>query len=109
MDEEAKKPPPYREPWLLQQQEDFFSLQLLGSRNEKSIASYVRRHQLDEQQVAYYRGVYRGEPWFVLMYGIYPSKQAALEGRAALSAQVRDTKPWPRTFKSVHRSIRAAQ
>jgi len=107
--EQAKDTLPHREPWLLEQPEASFSLQLLGSRNEKSIAGYIRRHNLDEHQAAYYRGYYRGAAWYVLMYGVYPSKNAALEGRDKLPAKIRKAKPWPRSLKSVHISIREAQ
>jgi septal ring-binding cell division protein DamX len=100
---------PHREPWLLEQPEAFFSLQLVGSRNEKSIADYIRRHKLDEHQAAYYRGHYRGSAWYVLMYGVYPTQKAALEGRDTLPANIRKAKPWLRSLKSVHRSIREAQ
>lgn len=100
---------PRRESWLLDQPEESFSLQLLGSRNEKSIAEYIRSHKLDERQSAYYRGFYRGDYWYVLMYGIYPTKKAALEGRDRLPAKVRKLKPWPRSLKSVHTAIREVQ
>ncbi len=100
---------PRRESWLLDQPEESFSLQLLGSRNEKSIAEYIRSHKLDERQSAYYRGFYRGDHWYVLMYGIYPTKKAALEGRDRLPAKVRKLKPWPRSLKSVHTAIREVQ
>jgi DamX protein len=100
---------PHREPWLLEQPETFFSLQLVGSRNEESIAGYIRRHKLDEQKTAYYRGQYQGAAWYVLMYGVYPTKKAALEGRDTLPARIRKAKPWPRSLKSVHASIREVQ
>ena len=47
--------------------------------------------------------------WYVLMYGVYPSRQAALEARDTLPAKGRKNKPWPRSLKSVHASIREAQ
>jgi len=106
---QAKQTLPHREPWLLEQPETFFSLQLVGSRNEKSIADYIRRHKLDEHQAAYYRGHYQGAAWYVLMYGVYPTKTAALDGRNALPAKIRKAKPWLRSLKSVHTSIREAQ
>ena len=106
---QAKPALPHRESWLLEQPETFFSLQLVGSRNEKSIADYIRRHKLDEQQAAYFRGHYRGSAWYVLMYGVYPTKTAAVEGRDALPAKIRKAKPWLRSLKSVHTSIREAQ
>jgi len=106
---QAKQTLPHRESWLLEQPETFFSLQLVGSRNEKSIADYIRRHKLDEQQAAYYRGHYRGAAWYVLMYGVYPTKTAAVEGRDTLPAKIRKAKPWLRSLESVHTSIREAQ
>jgi DamX protein len=106
---QAKQALPHREPWLLEQPEAFFSLQLVGSRNEKSIADYIRRNKLDEQQAAYYRGHYQGAAWYVLMYGVYPTKTAALDGRNTLPAKIRKAKPWLRSLKSVHTSIREEQ
>ena len=105
----AKGSDPHRESWLLKQPEASFSLQLAGSRNEALIADFVRRYKLDERQAAYYRGQHEGAPWYVLMYGVYPSREAALEGRDNLPYQLRQAKPWPRSFKSVHASIREAQ
>ena len=86
---------------------EHFSLQLLGSRNEKSITDYIRDHKLDLRQTAYYRGEHKGSAWFVLMYGIYPDREAAVLGRDRLPATVRKAKPWPRTLKSVHEAIAA--
>jgi len=105
----AKQALPHRESWLLQQPEALFSLQLVGSRNEKSIADYIRRHKLDENQAAYYRGNHQGAAWYVLMYGLYPTREAALEGRDTLPARIRKAKPWPRSLKAVHASIRELQ
>ena len=107
--DQAKEILPHRETWLLEQPEAFFSLQLVGSRNEKSIAGYIRRHKLDKHQAAYYRGHYQGEAWYVLMYGVYPTQKAALDGRDSLPAKIRKAKPWLRNLKSVHTSIREAQ
>jgi DamX protein len=97
---------PHRESWLLAQPETSFSLQLLGSRNAESITSYIQQHNLDLQQSAVYKGMYKGAEWYVLLYGVYPSRQAAIDARATLPAAVRSEKPWPRTLKTVHSAIR---
>jgi DamX protein len=107
--DQAQEQLPHREPWLLEQPETYFSLQLVGSRKEASIAGYIRRHKLDERKTAYYRGQYQGAAWYVLMYGVYPTKKAALEGRDTLPARIRKEKPWPRSLESVHASIREGQ
>ncbi|HHJ17028.1 MAG TPA: NACHT domain-containing protein [Gammaproteobacteria bacterium] len=100
---------PHRSAWLLDQPETAYTLQLLGSRHVESIADYIRQHRLDPQQAAFYRGLYKGSEWYVLLYGSYPSRQAALDARAGLPARVRKAKPWPRSMKSVHAAIREAQ
>jgi DamX protein len=98
---------PHREAWLLAQQGALYSLQLLGSRSEESVVDYINRYRLDPSLSAYYRGDYRGSDWYVLLYGIYPDRQAALEARAGLPAAVRKAKPWPRDLASVHKAITA--
>ncbi len=100
---------PHREAWLLAQQGELYSLQLLGSRSQKSVIDYVNRYQLDLSRTAYYRGNYRGGEWYVLMYGVYPDRQAALEARASLPAVIRKGKPWPRDLESVHKAINDAR
>ncbi len=105
----ASAPLPHRESWLLAQPETSFSLQLLGSRSAESITGYIQQHRLDIRQSAVYKGMYKDAEWYVLLYGIYPSRQTAIDARAALPAAVRNDKPWPRTLKTVHSAIREVQ
>ncbi|HFD80104.1 MAG TPA: hypothetical protein ENK05_06920 [Gammaproteobacteria bacterium] len=97
---------PHREDWLLQQPETAFSLQLLGSRSEQSLLDFIRSNRLDLQRTAYYRGRYKGSDWYVLLYGSYPDRKAALAARSTLPARVRKGKPWPRSLKAVQQAIR---
>lgn len=99
----------HRESWLLQQPEGNYSLQLLGMRNEQSIVDYIRQNKLDPAKTAYYRGTYRGGDWYVLLYGIFPNRQAALVARTELPGPVQKEKPWPRSLTSVHAAIREVQ
>ena len=96
---------PHREDWLLQQQPTAFTLQLLGSREQSSIPTYIKRNALETEKTAYYRGRYRDADWYVLLYGIYPDKAAALAARSTLPDKVQKAKPWPRSLKSVQDSI----
>lgn len=99
---------PHREDWLLQQPSDHFTLQLLGSRQQASILRYIRANGLDPARSAYYRGVFQGGDWYVLVYGAYPDRAAALAARAQLPARVQREKPWPRSLADVHQAIRGA-
>lgn len=96
---------PHREDWLLQQPPKSYSLQLLGSRSEKSVIRFITDNGLDLSQTAYYRGNFKDSEWFVLLYGLYPSRDAALEARERLPAGIRKGKPWPRSLESVHSAI----
>jgi DamX protein len=97
---------PHREAWLLAQPADLFSLQLLGSRNEKAVVRFIEEHHLDLDETAYYQGHFKDSEWFVLLYGLYPSREAAIEARDALPAALRKSRPWPRSLESVHSAIR---
>lgn len=99
----------HREDWLLQQAPGDYSLQLLGSRHQQSIIDYIERNHLPAGKTAYYRGRFKDEDWYVLMFGVFPSRQGALDARATLPVRVRKENPWPRSIKSVHAAIRAAQ
>ncbi|TCK17009.1 type II secretion system protein A [Thiogranum longum] len=105
----VKTAQPHRENWLLQQSPDAFTLQLLGSRDPSSILDYIKSNSLEPDTAAFYRGRYRNADWYVLLYGLYPDKAAALAARSALPDKVQNAKPWPRTLKSVQDSINAAQ
>ncbi|MGW8311367.1 MAG: AAA family ATPase [Thiogranum sp.] len=100
---------PRREAWLLRQANSRYSLQLLGTRQEKTIAEYVNRYGLDIEQCAYYRGSFQGGAWYVLLYGLYPNRDAAVEARAGLPERVSKGEPWPRSLASVHSAIRDAR
>jgi DamX protein len=43
-----------------------------------------------------------GKPWFVLVYGDFSDRDAALKARAALPARLRQGGPWLREFAAIH-------
>ena len=100
---------PHREAWLLQQPGKLYSLQLLGSRSEKSVLQFIHENKLDPDRCAYYRGSFKGADWYVLMYGVFPSRTAALAARDRLPARIRKDKPWPRSLTSVQEAIHQPQ
>jgi septal ring-binding cell division protein DamX/type II secretory pathway predicted ATPase ExeA len=97
---------PHGKEWLLRQPAKSYSLQLLGSRSEKSVIRFIEANRLEPAQTAYYRGSFKDSQWFVLLYGLYPSREQALKARDRLPAAIRKAKPWPRSLESVHSAIR---
>lgn len=96
---------PHHEAWLMEQDSESFSLQLLGSRSEQAVSSFIRKHHLNTEKTAYYQGIHREKPWYVLMYGNYPSRKSAVDAVSELPPAVRKGKPWPREMKSVQKAI----
>ncbi|MGE3772447.1 MAG: SPOR domain-containing protein, partial [Gammaproteobacteria bacterium] len=104
----AAKPPPVSSPapmkgtgfsadWLLKQPRGAYTLQLAGVRDRASATRFIQRHGLGaEATVLTTRR--DGQPWYVLVHGYYPTRQAALAAAARLPAAVRkEVKPWART------------
>lgn len=94
--------------WLLQQPDTHYTLQLLGSRSETAVQRFIKRHKLPAGQTAYYRGRYKGEDWYVLVYGVYPKRSDAASHISDLPEAIQDGKPWPRPMASIHKAINAA-
>lgn len=96
-----------RENWLLQQPDSYYTLQLLGSRDEQAVQRFIKKHHLPARQTAYYRGQYKGGKWFVVLYGVYPSRNDAAKHIADLPEKIRRQNPWPRPLASIHKAISA--
>jgi DamX protein len=94
-----------QEDWLLQQPSSHFTLQLLGSHNEKSLQGFIKKHNLPASQVAYYRGDHEGNDWYILVYGVYSNRDVATQQISKLPKALQTAKPWPRTLESVHTAI----
>jgi septal ring-binding cell division protein DamX len=90
--------------WLLAQSGQLYTVQLLGTHEERTLRGYVRKHRLSG--TAYYRIERKGRPWYVLVYGLYSDREQARRAIVALPAAVRANNPWPRRIDAVQQSIR---
>jgi DamX protein len=93
--------------WLRSRQPSHFTLQLLGVRERAAIDQFIRVHRLKGKYAVFARDL-NGKPWYSLVYGDYPDRDAALRGRAALPASLRGASVWPRTFASVWEQLPTA-
>jgi DamX protein len=104
----ATKPPPARPAptrvtgfsadWLLKQPRGSYTLQLAGVRDRALAVHFIQQHGLGAAATIL---VTRrdGRPWYVLVHGYYPTRQAALAAAARLPAGVRkEVEPWARTI-----------
>jgi DamX protein len=96
-----------REKWLLAQDPESYTIQIMGVHNEQSLLDFIKRNQtLAQGEFAYYESLFQGEPWFQLLYGLYPTKQAAQLGADELPEDIRRGGPWIRRLATIQQTIR---
>ncbi|MCP4626254.1 MAG: hypothetical protein GY850_22505 [bacterium] len=95
-----------REKWLLSQDGAAYTIQIIGVSNEKSMLDFIKKNQmLIQNKIAYYESTFRGKPWFELLYGIYPDKQAARLAANQLPENLHHAGPWIRSMAVVQKEI----
>ena len=92
---------------LLSAPSQSYALQLLGVRNEESAKAFVRRfaRQMDGSKLTTYETRYKGEPWFVVVYGPMDNKQQANQEASQLSKTIKG-QPWVRPISKIQADIR---
>lgn len=95
-----------REKWLLSQKTSAYTVQIIGVSNEKTLLDFVKRNpSLKPNELAYYESTFKGKPWFQLLYGIYPSRQAAQAAADKLPENIQQAGPWIRQIAAVQEVI----
>ena len=90
------------EEWVKIQKVTHYTLQLASSTNKNLINKYYQENNL-RGKAGYYRNQREGEDWYALVYGSYPSVNAANEAVAELPENLRKWSPWVRKVKDIHR------
>jgi DamX protein len=96
-----------REKWLLTQDPESYTIQIMGVHHEQSLLDFIKRNQaLKQGEVAYYETLFQGRPWYQLLYGIYPTKQAAQVAADELPENIRRAGPWMRRLATIQQAIK---
>jgi septal ring-binding cell division protein DamX len=95
-----------REPWLLEQSPEAYTLQLFSGK-EANVMAYLKRHALSDR-VALYQPA-DGVGRLTVTYGIYPTRAEAMQAGQALGAQLPDIKPWVRPLREIQAVLSPAQ
>lgn len=90
--------------WLKSQHPGNYTLQVLSAHNESAIRQFVTTHGLKDQ-AAILRATRQGQDWYLLLYGSYPSRDAASAALAKLPAEVRAKHPLPRSFTTLQADL----
>ncbi len=92
--------------WLLAQNPDDYTLQLLATRDEDLMRAYLDKHRLTGQ-ATYFAFQRDGKQWYAAVYGAYPGKSQAQNAVATLPPGVGKNPPWIRQFGGIQKLIKA--
>lgn len=95
----------YQQDWIMQQRATNYTFQLMGSWEHEEVTEFVEKYAL-AGDVAEFESMRNGRVWYALIYGVYDSKQAALEASSAWPAPLNTLPSWLRRFDSVQKQIR---
>lgn len=81
----------------------YYTLQLGSASRAEGLYERARRHKLSNYLV--YETVRNGQQWYVLVYGEYPTMNAAKQALIALPLGLQKDKPWIRSLKQVQSEL----
>ena len=71
----------------------FYTIQLLGALQKKSVFSFIRQHHLSDTSRIYQTKL-QDKPWYILVQGHYPSYSQAKEKLQQLPDFLKENGPW---------------
>ncbi|MGE7958116.1 SPOR domain-containing protein [Pseudomonas sp. NPDC089530] len=92
--------------WYAGQAPGNYVVQILGTSSEATAQNFVKEQGA---QYRYFKKVLNGKPLYVITYGSFTSRDAAVTAIKALPAKVQAGKPWPRTVASVQQELAATR
>ncbi len=88
------------EAWINKQASSAYTIQVLGSRNEKTAIKYIDKASASAS-LLYIESTYKGGAWFVVISGVYTDKEAARKAMSSLPVVIKKQKPWLRSVKGL--------
>ena len=90
---------------LLEWDSKGYTLQMLGARQEPSVGKFIAALPQRDRLKSFYT-LYKEKPWYVVVYGQYPNRSAAMEAIGDLPPELRSRRPWARSILGVQNDIR---
>jgi len=95
----------YAPSWLLEQSPEAFTIQIVASPNENNLADFNDKY-LAGQLTAYYKKTRDDKQWYVLVHGIYSTRDQAVSAISAMPETIKKNKPYPLQLKYIQEVIR---
>ncbi len=93
-----------QEVFLMAQNSNFYTLQVVATSKKSSLEDYMSR-QPNKDTLYMYRGMREGKSWYVVVQGVYSSRNSALKARHSLPKEQAKAGPWPRILSSIQEEI----
>ena len=93
--------------WILLQNNNFYTLQLMASSERNILQLYIKQMSALRDQSAYYQMKRNGKNWYGLIYGIYPTADAAKSATKQLPDSL--GKPFMQQINNIQVRIREYQ
>lgn len=90
---------------LLALNKNFYTLQILASRNRDALQKFMNDHHLNNHLLNKNIYYYRKKNKYILLYGIFSSYEKAMKARKNLPLALQNLKPWTRNIASVQYDI----
>jgi len=92
---------------LMTKPANHYTLQMMGSLDEAGVKSFIEAQTTNRSDFSYFEGRYKGQPWYVVVYGDYASRDEALAAIQKLPKSLQKQRPWARSYQSVQEDIRS--
>ena len=89
---------------LMKAHPNHFTLQLMAAHDAKIAHQFITRNHL-QGKAQYYRAKYGSGNWYRVVYGDYSSASQAHAAIRSLPANLRQQRPWAKSFRSVQKEI----
>ena len=90
--------------WLDSQSKQAYIPQILGSFEEQTALNFIQELGPQKYEIFYLETEHKGRPWFVVFYGVFPSKTDAQEAIKGAPKRIKRQNPWLRSVDGVLRS-----
>jgi DamX protein len=91
--------------WYAGQAAGNYVVQVIGTSSEATARSFTQQGS----EYRYFKKTLQGKPLYVVTYGSFPNRDAALAAIKNLPEKVQAGKPWPRSVASVQQDLAAAR
>lgn len=103
---EPMAPGLFQPDWLREAPASGYTLQVVAAREESNVIEFAEASGLPLSELAYVVDELEGQPWYVLLYGRFPTSDEARSAISDLPERVQGTAPWPRTIRGIRGMMR---